>query len=343
MRTLDCKFNVIRNGAVYGQVYPVAAPRLRCNDSALIKQSFSGEFLVDPNVDWLTDRIQPVLIIDGTEYPLGIFLPATVPQKTTNTSRTVSIEAYDQCWLLRDNYTDTQIYLAAGTSYLDAVETMLAKAGVGIVQKTPSTATLQEARQEWPVGTSYLTIINQLLSEINYKPLWFNGQGAAVLEPIVAPTADSIKHTLDSDEISSLLLPDMTDEIDIFSAPNYFIVVCSNPDKTVMSATAENSNPQSPLSTMRRGRRITKVVKVNNIASAEELQIYANNLRDESMYSGEVITVKTALHPGYGVDDVTALHYDDVSAVCLETAWEMQLSTGGTMTHTLKKVVVNIG
>ena len=61
------------------------------------------------------------------------------------------------------------------------------------------------------------------------------------------------------------------------------------------------------------------------------------------MLTGETIRVSTALLPGYGVADVTAIHYGELSAVCVERGWTMQLAPGGTMTHELERVVASIG
>ena len=186
-----------------------------------------------------------------------------------------------------------------------------------------------------------LTIVNDLLAEINYNPLWFSAQGIGILEPASVPTAANIKHTLDSDNICSLLLPEISRETDVYQAPNVFRCIVSNADKTgPMVATSENDNPQSPLSIPRRGRRIVSVQRMDNIASQEELQAYADRLRNESLITGETINVKTALLPGFGVADVVALHYGEISALCIERGWSMQLQVGGTMSHRLERVVI---
>jgi len=137
--------------------------------------------------------------------------------------------------------------------------------------------------------------------------------------------------------------PEIIRETDIYETPNVIICVCSNADKAAaMKATAENTNPMSPLSIMRRGRRIVQVVQVDNIASQAELQEYANRLLYDSMRTGETIQVETMLQQGFGADDVTALRYDDVMGICVEKAWTMQLTPGGKMQHTLEKVVINL-
>lgn len=360
-RSIDFSYHVLRGGAFYGLL---RAPqdggrRIRMDDAAEIKTSLSGVFSpvvedVDGNAlqpDWLSDEIQPVMILDGIEHELGIFMPATVTPSENNGIEELKIEAYDRCWRVKDTYTQGSQYWPAGTNYLDAVEQLLAGCGIALIVKTPTTQTFAEAREDWPVGTSYLTIINQLLSEISYNPLWFNSSGAAVLEPASVPTAEAIEHTL-SDQLEDLtdgaaeiirMLPQIRRETDIYQAANVFVCVCSNADKSgPLVATSRNTNPQSPLSVMRRGREIVKVVRVNNVADQAALQAYADRLRNESMIGGESIRVTTALQPGFGAADVTAIRYGDLSAVCVEHAWTMELAPGGTMTHELEKVVINL-
>lgn len=357
MRTLDFKYQVLRGGAFYGLLRaPEGAGRLRMSDAADIKTSLSGTFAptvtdVDGNAlepDWLSDEIQPVMTVDGTEYKLGIYAPATVTPQETEGVKTLWIEAYDRCWRVLDTYATSSVYFASGTKYLDAIEQLLSSSGISLVLKTETDATFPEAREDWPVGTSYLKIINELLAEISYNPLYFNAEGVAVLEPASVPSAENIEHILSDDpepgeEQIDRMLPSISRETDIYQAANVFVCVCSNADKSgPLTATAENTNPQSPLSTVRRGRRIMKVTSVNNVADQAALQAYADKLRDESMMSGETIRVATALLPGWGVADVVGIRYGDLNAVCVEHSWDMDLRPGGNMTHTLERVVINL-
>ena len=344
MRTLDFRYIIVHNGADRGELKAISDPRIIMDDGSDIKMSLSGDFAPSDDIDLLTDEIRPEMILDGVTYPLGVYAPATVSEARSETSVSLSIEAYDRCWRVRDSYTETILSLAAGTNYLTAVKQLLTAAGIATVIETPTTATLTEIREDWDIGTSYLEIVNTLLSEINYKPLYFNAQGAAVLEPFFIPSAENIQHTFDSQNILSLMLPEHERSTDIYSAPNVFLCVCSNPDKSgSLTAIAVNDNPQSPLSVARRGRRIMRVENVNNIASQSELNDYANRLRNESLFTGEVITVSTALFPNFGVDDVTAIILPELSAICKERHYEMELRVGGTMKHTLERVVLSLG
>lgn len=345
-RLLETRFVITRNGADFCLLYPKenSFPIVRADADDSLKLRLSGEFVRDDRISWLSDKVRAELIIDGTTYPVGVFIPSSVRWKESETTKTVTLEAYDQCWQVQDTRTEGVLHFNAGTNYLDAVKLLLTKAGIALVSSTPTSAVLAEDREDWEIGTSYLDIINQLLDEINYNPLWFSPSGVAILEPASVPTADNIEHTINSDDIDCLMLPSITNEVDVFDAPNVFICVCSNPDKDdVMIAKAENTNPQSELSISRRGRRIVHLEKVDNIASQEELQEYADRMRNDSMITGETFRIQTALQPNHGVNDVVAFHHGDVTAICLEKSWSMTLGVGGTMQHSLKKVVYNLG
>lgn len=352
-REIAFRYRLLRDGGfcAWLQASENRDPTIRMDTGAEIKMSFTADFLpealdADGNaveINWFSDEIQPVLILDGVEHNLGVFMPATPKDSDDGVSRRVGVEAYDRCWRVRDTNSAGLLYWPAGTLYLDAVEQLLVEAGIGIVIKTPTDAVFAEAREDWDVGTSYLTVVNQLLGEINYNPLWFNAEGAAILEPVSVPDASAIDHILDASDPETCVLPGISRETDVYSAPNVFIAICANPDKEgLMAATAKNENPQSPLSVQRRGRQICQVTQVDNIADQDALQAYADKLRDDSVITGETVRVATALLPGWGVADVVGLCYGEVTALCIERAFEMQLAVGGKMTHTLEKVVYQL-
>ena len=345
-RSIGFSFRVLHNGADFSKIYPLDGgwPRIRMSDAGEIKTSLSGTFLPpDAAVDWLRDEIAADLILDGMTYPLGIFLPATVTPREDEIGKSIIIEAYDRSWLARDSRTDTRQYFAAGTNYVEAAVSLLVASGIGTVSAVPTSLTLAEAREDWEIGTSRLAIANELLSEIGYKGVWIDASGIARIEPYENITAENIKHTISDQDVKSLLLPGMSRTNDIYNSPNVFVVICSNADKADgMVAEAVNDSMQSPLSIQRRGRRIVQVTRVNNIATQQELEAYANRQLTDSLVSGETIQVTTGLQPGFGVGEVTALQYGEVLAICREKAWTMELQTGGRMTHVLERQVLNV-
>lgn len=375
MTTLDFEFRLLRNGGECGFLAAVedAEPTLRMRDTGEIKTSLAVTFAPAAHdadgepitVDWSRDEIEPVMILDGTAYPLGIYAVAQMDPKDTATDASLTVQAYDRCWRVQTTRTETPVYFTAGTSYITAIERLLTDAGIAMVLATPSTAVLPEER-EWEIATSYLTIVNELLAEINYKQLYFTAEGAAVLAPVSVPRAGSIRHKLTArrpqpgeitDERFCTIEPGLGRSTDMYQTPNVFIAVCANPVKrSVLVATAVNDNPQSPLSTVRRGRRICQKYVVDNIADQDELQAYAEKLRDDSLMRGETLTITTALLPGIGVGDVVSLYYENpiydingnnvgfepIDAICVVRAWTMGLSLEGAMELELERVVYNI-
>lgn len=347
IRTIDFRYRVLRNGGDYCEIYPVgdSMPAIEMNDEGEIKTSLTGEFIMPQlELNWLTDEILPEMTLNGETRKLGRFLAARVEEQDDGITKSLHIEAYDRGWLVRDSRAESRPFFAAETNYLDAIGSALVAAGITDIREVPTDAVLTEDREDWECGTSWLEVANQLLREINYKDVWFDAEGVCILEPVPMSGEENIDHVLDESSVESMMSPGGHKTTDYYATPNVFICICSNADKAdAMVAVAENVNPESPLSIPRRGRRISTVIQINNIASMEELQLFAERQVVDSLRTGEIIQIETALLPGFGVGDITALRYNGELSLCKERGWIMQLGVGGKMTHTLEKVVYNLG
>lgn len=355
LRKVSVAINVLRKNGFLGELQCLAdnPPTLKMEDSANIKMVLQGTFKKNVLDRWkhyvefdpLTDALQPVLTINGVKYELGIFLPTTVSPsyKDTDVEETIEIEAYDRSWLVATTTGTERVFFARGTAYMEAIEQLLVASGIALIKSTPCTDVLREDREDWDLGTDYLTIINDLLKEINYKQLWFDNTGTAIIEPIDTPMVNNIKHILDARNVTSLVRPGLSRKLDIYSIPNVFICTCNNPEKSaVLTAVSRNENDHSPLSIHRRGREIVYYENVNNVASQDALQAYADRLLFISLMSGESLSVTTSLLPDWGIGDIVSLHYLDIHALCVSHSWNMTLAAGGAMTHELEKIVYNL-
>lgn len=342
MRTIDYRVDLLRSGVRFGHLRfdASAPPTIYCDASAEIKLSLRGSFLPDDAADLLTDELQPVCIVNGQEFPLGVFRAVTRRDVTDDAGTRWELEAYDRAVALQQRKTEARDSWPAGTSYDEIVLHYLQQAGIARVLLRPSGHVLQTSREDWDVGTSFLTIINDLLSEINYRALWFDLDGVAHAEPYAAPTADSIAHRYGlHGRAAKLISPEFAVELDVWSKPNVFIAVLSNPELPPLTATAVNDFPQSRLSVLRRGMRIPQVFKVANIA-ADELQAYADRLRDEGMQTGEYVSVSSPIYPDHGVADVVALELPELSGIFRETRWSISMRAGDVMSHELERMVI---
>lgn len=341
IREVKYRMKVLRNGVELTELRWVgSAPHINVDSTAEIKSSMSGTFLPDDSVDLLQDELQPCMIIDGCEYPLGVFRPTTVKVLKDETKQ-LAVEAYDRSWLLKAAKTDSLLHMRKGSAYLEQIEQLLSAVNIGMLIKTANGAVLP-ADKEFELGTEYLVIVNQLLREIGYREIWFDTRGWAHLEPYAPPSADRITRQYGSGNIKMLpMAENYTDETDIFDAPNVFICVCSTADRPdALIATAVNDIPTSAKSIFRRRMRIPQVIKVDQIADQSALQIYADRLRDESLLSTRQISFSTPAEPEHGVGDIMGISRDELTGVYEETGWTITMATGELMTHTARRTVI---
>lgn len=343
-RVIDFRFPIYRGGFVFSELTPIDAPVITVSADAEIHSSLSGTFAENPLFNILTDEIRPQVFIDGVASNLGVFLPATMTTAESEAGKRVSITAYDKSWLLKSTKSESIFSYSAGSTYHSVIINLLSSCGITALSGIDLSYSLQTDREDWPVGTSYLTIINTLLDEINYLPVSFDSEGNPVLQPEIYPGPENVQHVLDSNNPDCLLAFSKNSTVDYFDAPNVFILQCNNPDfPSPLIAKAENNFPSSPLSTVRRGRRILSVSTVDNIASQAALNEYARLLMLDSLNVTESVTVTTGIFPGWGVGDVVALHFNKSTGIFRSTGYSMTLQAGGSMNHNLKKVEVLYG
>lgn len=344
-RTVAYRVDVLRNGAKLTELTwsEESPPNVYIDTTGEIKGSLSGTFRHNAAADYIADDLQPWIGVNGEWSPLGVFRIATLKEQIDASGHWIEAEAYDRCWLLQTMTTEGILHIPSGTAYLTKIEEMILAAGISLVIAAPTNAVLQADREDWQEGTPYLTIVNQLLAEINYKQIWFDGNGVAHLEPAAQGTAANIKWSYSAENVRlcAPISPELAQEFDIFSAPNVFVAICSNPDfEEPLVAKAENNNPSSATSTFRRRQRITQILKVDNIASQEALQAYVDDVCFQSLFSHRVVTFETLAEGGHGAGDILSLEHKDVGGIFEETGWYITMTPGEFMKHTAKRTVI---
>ena len=184
----------------------------------------------DPDINYLSDRIQPFAFLQMTDgnfaaFPLGVFLLSTPPRQTDSAQViTRQINGYDLTQYLVDMKTSDRYTIAAGTNYISAISSLLSGAGITQTNLTASSLTLPTAL-DWQGGTAYIDIINQLLSAINYYNLWFDSSGVAQAQPYISPSNLPPGYTY-QDDSSSVMTPSVNQNLDLFSVPNQWVLWC---------------------------------------------------------------------------------------------------------------------
>ena len=341
MREVDYRYQILRNNVPYAQMHAVGTPSVRYQGSATITRSFSGTFRKpDKEINWFNDRVRPQMWLDGQWHSLGVFVASSVTESYANGVSTIALQAMDRALLVKQVATEGLMHLTAGERYLDVVKRLLTECGITGVLADDNEDVLPTDREDWNEGTSYITIINALLSEIAFDALWFDAEGYARLTRYTEPSAATIDHVYHTGN-SSVIVDACSITQDIYNPTNVFKVVVSNADmEAPMVATAVNDSVTSPISTVSLGRRIlAPIVRLDNIASQEALQTYADRLRFESQMADEKITFTTANVPAHSHADTVALQHERLNGIYRETDWTMQLSYSGQMTHKAKRIM----
>jgi hypothetical protein len=295
------------------------------------------------DINWLTDRIQPFALLrmrDGKyiEFPLGIFLLSSPTRKDENKSVYRDVEAYDGLLILRDDKFDTRYTVPAGTNYRQAIIDILASAGI-TKHNIEQTDKVLPVDMEFAPGTEKLEAINALLQAINYTPLYVDVYGYFTSMTYRSPSIRSAEYTYRDDELS-IVYPGMEEELDLFNVPNKWVVVCSNAEQSLMSSYT-NSNPDSPTSTINRGRTIVDYREVTDIADQQSLDAYVQRIAFEASQVYGKLTFETAINPLHDYMDVLEIDYSPlgIKGKYVETGWTMPLKAGARMKHEVRKVV----
>ena len=297
-------------------------------------------------LDWLKDEIKPYMLLrmgdEYAEFPLGVFIPSTPLRDGADGANEWHVEAYDRTVILAEDGLDEPLYIAAGTLYLDAVQNIFVGAGITNVMIMDYVETVLPADREFEVGTSKLDVVNTLLSEINFNPVYCDADGRFVLSAFKEPSPDKVDFVYSADELSIISI-DTSSETDYYGLPNVFIAICSNPDLNEdYRSVYVNDNPASPFSTAQRGRRIvSEVYRPDQIASQADFDLYIRRIAYEQLLSAsETVMFSTALMPVHGRADTLAIRHPDINGAFVASGWTLPLEPGAQMEHTARKVVL---
>ena len=345
IRSVTFEVRVLRSGAQLARLrWPdELPPTVYASASAAVKASLSGTFFPAPEMDLARDELQAVMIEDGVETPIGVFVPTTATDVRDGAARMVQLQAYDRTYYLSDTRTASTLCFAAGRVYTAVINELVTLAGSPAALVVPSDKVLATDRADWPMGTDVLTIANDLLREIGYAPIWADPRGFLRAAPAPALDGSRIDWVYTpSGTPAQRLTAGGSSRSDLWSRPNVFVLICANPDLPApLVATAKNENPVSASSILRRGREIVTVQQVDNVPDQAALQAMADRICRESMMGTQTVTFETPLQAGHGIGDVVAIQHPDFTGLFRETAWSMDLRAGAIMQHTAERMMPN--
>ena len=147
-REVNFRYDLLNGGNTKIGEIPMLGCSVRFNSLAQIKCTavFSLREEESRNLDYLNDRIRPVMLLGGQEYPLGVFLLPSPARKVKGASVYREIAGYDLTQILLEDKFTSRYYLPAGTEYTEAVKRIVNSAGLLNLAISASTAELTRDR-----------------------------------------------------------------------------------------------------------------------------------------------------------------------------------------------------
>lgn len=227
-------------------------------------------------------RVYLITIQNGVreKHPLGTFLVQTPSSNFDGKIRSVSMDAYSPLLELKENPTPLGYSLFKDENIMQRAYQLCRENARAPVVETPCDEKLQYDFVS-NIEDTWLGFLTDLIGNAKYnfaldemgRILFSPKQDTASLQPI---------WTFD-DSNSSILYSDITMEHDLYEVPNVVEVTYSNGSDSY-HATVVNDDPNSPISTVSRGREIVKrVVNPDMVGVPTEKQVveYATQLLRE--------------------------------------------------------------
>lgn len=308
-----------------------------------VMRSFSGTCRKSDiaNIDSIDYRLVPWMCLkigdDVVKWPLGKFL--IEPSEDGNKNYiNVQIYGYDLGKIALDDKVDSRIYMNAGSVYT-SMALQIAGTDYEHIELNASPK-IRDAEAEWPIGSSKLKVINELLGAISYNPLFFDEYGVGHITEYTFPENQSVERTYRADK-ESVIVDQISKKSNKFEVANKFIRYVENVDVGYMVATYINADPSSPYSTVTRGRTIVDSKMVKDIATQSDLEALTRKDAALAMSITDVVVFNTLNMPGHGYRNCLFVDIPEyeIRDKYIESKWEMELKRGGMMKHYCEKVV----
>lgn len=179
---------------------------------------------------------------------------------------------------------------------------------------------------------TWLSFASDLLARAGYRYM-VGPRGEVYTQPVADAASMRPVYTF-TDDNSSILLPDVTLECDLYGIPNVIEVVWGN-----NITRAVNDDPDSPISTASRGREVvTRITKpdLSENPTEEEAKAYAvNELRNRSTLE-RTVTFTHGYVPDVWLGDCVRIEYGraGIYANAVIQARSIECKTGCTVTET---------
>ena len=306
----------------------------------------SATLAIGTDLDWGSAIMRPYMTVTSPQttarFNLGAYFAST--PRTTYGMRPVvhEVDGIDVLDALRTPVGESYA-VAAGVVYLVAIETILVAlgypAGAYAIDQTSASAVLPTART-WVLddNTTWLTIVNDLLSSIGYMGVWSDWDGRLRVQQYATPVNRQPEWVYDTGLTTSMLSLHREVERDMYSIPNRWVFYRSNvvegeapvAGNGIYTVTNENGGTSSVEA---RGRVITRVVPLD-VADQAALIASGQRIVDADQRVESKVTLSTWPNPLHWHFDRVEVRDPDLgpTAQALVTKWTLPFD-GKKMSH----------
>lgn len=276
--------------------------------SGLANLHGTAELTVSAELDWGQAILRPYLVmyddVTTARFNLGAYYTSTPKRNVVQAPRAFDVQGYDILHGLADPVGDAYA-VAAGTSYLAAVEAILTARGyTGYLIDQSSVASVLPSARVWPLDEriTWLTVVNDLLASIGYWGIWSDWDGRLRCEAYQSPLIRPVEWVYTGYGTSSMLGPERIRERDYFEAPNRWVAVRSNQIEGAAPVqgngvyTFVNQTSGDASVDARGGRVITRILQLD-VADHAALVAAAQISIDADMRLPDTITCSTWPNP----------------------------------------------
>lgn len=339
VRTDRFRFDLLNaSNTKVGEIHPVYGCQIDNAAGQAIKRRLSGVVLTADeyaDVDPLAHRVRPMMLLEnGSEYPLGVFLFADTMTVRHSYGTTLTATLVDQGLILGQQLRNT-VAVQQGTNCATALADVAAEAGITTVQ-IDTTSASTGAPLVWPAGKSSATygkVLSDLAALAGFHDPYFDNSGTFVARALVDPSI--ITATLTYRDGGRILAESMAEANDMLAAPNLFVIIDTASTGNPVTYSYELS-ADAPHSYARRGFYVPKMVEAPGVANVDNALALAQTAASAEPLAWETIRFSSPLdprHDTYDVVDYRGINY-------LELAWKMTLAAGGIMDHEVKRVLL---
>lgn len=340
-----------KTGLETGMISALKGGTITRNDDTRIKES--AEFGVVRDVTFGSDLVRAYMTAewaDGTseDVVLGTFLPVVPGRSVRSGYSTARVRLYGRLQELLDDGFSSPVTVAKGENAVDRAAAVIREAGLSVVAekgdyKVTETRVygIGSSQQNSEVGDKKLDMVNDLLDLAGFRAAFTDPMGRVVLQKYRDPSEIAPLWSFEEGP-GAKFESSMEEERDYTEAANHVVVVYGpNEDGDTVIGEAWDRDPSSQLSTVSRGRTITRSYSYKELPPGKtdgERKAYANDRAATLLSTAQSVIWRVTMRHAYApvrVNDTVKLAFpsggiDDVFQVRTQT---MSL-TGGCPTMT---------